>query len=119
LTPAIARRIVPRMALSPLAQHRLDRVLLALTAIAVWLLFVGTTAAAGGSDQVIVRTCLLLLIVAQLVPWLTRQHAAHPDHVANLAAARPTPGPRPSESYRPRSSSTSPVSPGRSTRPQP
>ena len=74
------------MTLSPIARHRLDRAWLVLTALAVLVLLVLSTAAAGGSDHVIVRTCLVLLLVARLVPWLTRQHAAHPNTVAGLSA---------------------------------
>jgi hypothetical protein len=74
------------MTLSTVARHRLDRVLLVLTALAVLMLIGLSTAAAGGSGRVIVRTCLGLLIVAQIWPWLARQRTAHPENVAGAAA---------------------------------
>ena len=77
------------MTLSPAARHALDRVLLVLTAIAVLIpLFTLAEKTAGPTAGPVWVTRFLCFgfIVARVIPWLKRQHAAHPNNVAGLTA---------------------------------
>lgn len=87
LTRSHLERIVSgRMALSPTARHRLDKALLGLTAVAVLVPLVwATDRAAGASGPVwLTRVICGLVVLAQIVRWLKRQHAAHRSAVAGL-----------------------------------
>jgi heme/copper-type cytochrome/quinol oxidase subunit 3 len=77
------------MTLSPSTRHALDRVLLVLTAIAVLIPIITLAEKSAGPTAAPVWVTRLLcfgFVLARIIPWLKRQHAAHPNTVANLAA---------------------------------